>query len=88
MTMNDTNDAEALALRALVWILGDDSRASRFLAITGLTPERLRAGIEDRPTLEAAFAFLEAHEPDLVACAAMLEVAPQSFAAARHRLDR
>jgi hypothetical protein len=87
MTIKDTNDAEAVALRALGWTLGDDDRAARFLALTGLTPADLRTRIGDRATLAAALRFLEAHEPDLVACAEALGVAPAALPAARRRLE-
>ena len=61
----ETNDDEALALGALGWTLSDDARASRLLAITGVTPELLRERLEDRAFLAAVLSFLEAHEPDL-----------------------
>lgn len=87
MTGSDTNDAEATALRALGWILGEDGRAGRFLALTGLTPENLRARIGEAATLAGALRFLEAHEPDLVACAAGIGVAPADIPDARARLE-
>ncbi len=71
MRAPETNeDAITLALGALVWTLGDDDRASRLLALTGLDAAALRAGAGDPPVLAALLAFLESHEPDLVACAA------------------
>jgi len=82
-----TNDAEAVALRALGWTLSDDARASRLLALTGLTPETLRRGLAERRLLAAVLRFLEAHEPDLVACADCLEVAPADLVAARRALE-
>jgi hypothetical protein len=36
--------ADVLALAALGWVLQDESRAERLLALTGLTPDELRAG--------------------------------------------
>ena len=82
----ETND-EALGLSALGWALGDDARAGRFLALTGLTPEGLRESLGERATLAAALRFLEAHEPDLIACAADLRIDPAEIAAARRRLE-
>jgi hypothetical protein len=78
----------ALALAALGWLLADNVRASRLLAVTGLTPERLRGGLEDPALLGAILAFLEAHEPDLTACADALNVAPTQLVAARAVLER
>lgn len=79
-------DPEALALRALVWVLGDDQRSQRLLALTGLTPDELRAGVGDKGLLAAVLDFLCGHEPDLVAASDALEVSPQDFAHARERL--
>jgi hypothetical protein len=67
-------------------VLGDDDRASRLLALTGLTPEALRHGLSDPAMLGAVLDFLCAHEPDLLAAADALAVAPQDLADARERL--
>ena len=88
MTGEQTNDGEATALRALGWLLSDEARAGRFLALTGLTPDTLRAAIGDRSTLAATLRFLEAHEPDLVACADALDVTAPGLVEARRRLER
>jgi hypothetical protein len=79
-------DAQALALNALGWILGDGDRAARFLALTGLTPDSLRASLDEPGTLTAVIDFLCAHEPDLVAAADALDVAPETLASLRERL--
>ena len=79
-------DASTLALKALGWVLGEEARAERLLALTGLTPEVLRAGLRDPATLGAVFDFLAAHEPDLVAASAALGVEPGELIAARERL--
>lgn len=80
-------DPQALALGALGWVLGDGERAERLLALTGLTPDQLRAGLGDAAVLGAVLDFLCAHEPDLVAAAEALGVAPATLAAARERLS-
>ena len=51
-----------LALEALGWALADGDRAERLLSLTGLTPERLRHGIEDRAVQAAVLEFLAGHE--------------------------
>jgi hypothetical protein len=86
MADDPTNDA-SVALHALGWTLGDDARAERFLALTGLTPEGLRARLDEPATLAAAIRFLEAHEPDLLACAEAIGVAPADLPEARRRLE-
>ena len=67
-------------------MLSDESRASRLLALTGLTPDELRAGLGDPGLLAAVLDFLTAHEADLVAAAEALGVAPQDLVTARGRL--
>jgi hypothetical protein len=79
-------DPEALALGALGWLLGDEDRAARLLALTGLTPELLREGLGDGAVLAAVLDFLCAHEPDLIGAAAALAVKPSDLASARERL--
>ena len=86
MTIPDTNDPEALALAALGWALSDQPRAERLLALTGLTPDDLRARLGDRSLLAAVIGFLESYEPDLVACADSLGVPPAVLIEAGRRL--
>jgi hypothetical protein len=81
-------DPEALTLSALGWVLADDNRAQRLLALTGLTPDDLRGRLGARSVQAAILGFLEAHEPDLLACAESLEVAPASLVDARRKLER
>ena len=87
MTIQDTNDPEALALAALGWALADDARAGRLLALTGLSPDDLRARLGEPALLAAILGFLEAHEPDLLACAEALGVSPATLVEARRRLE-
>ena len=88
MTATDTNMQSALALRALGWTLGDGARAERLLTLTGLTPDDLRQRLDDPGVLAATLGFLEAHEPDLIACAEALDVAPAQLVEARRILER
>lgn len=69
-------------------MLADDDRANRFLGLTGLTPDRLRAGIGTREVQLAVLDFLCAHEPDLVAAADSLGLEPAAIASAREALAR
>jgi len=83
---NTIKDPSALALRAIGWIVSDEARGERFLALTGLTPELLREQLGSAEVQRAALEFLGAHEPDLVAAAEALDVAPADLAAAGERL--
>jgi Protein of unknown function (DUF3572) len=88
MNARDTiDDATAIALQALTWVLSDDSRAGRLLALTGLEPEGIRARIGDPTMLGAVLTFLESHEPDLVACAEAIGLKPQQLITAQERLN-
>lgn len=87
MRNQDTNDPVTLALAALGWALGEPARAQRLLALTGLSPDDLRDRIGEPGLLAAILRFLEAHEPDLFACAEALEVAPPVLVEARRRLE-
>lgn len=85
--MHSTNDPEALALAALAATLAEESRAERFLSLTGLDAATLRARAGERSLLAATLGFLENHEPDLVAVAAAVGVKPEALVAARRELE-
>jgi hypothetical protein len=87
MPEQETN-ADAIALQALVWTLGDSGRASRLLDLTGLDPAGLRARAGEPALLAATLGFLESYEPDLLACADALDVPPARLVAARQELER
>ncbi|MBA3675969.1 MAG: DUF3572 family protein [Sphingosinicella sp.] len=89
MSLNETNHGpQALALAALGWTLRDTGRAERLLALTGLNPDDLRARLGEEALLAAILRFLEAHEPDLIACAEALGVTPVRLVDAREQLER
>ena len=89
MRRTDTNprDAEILALSALGWTLAEEERARRLLALTGLDPAGLRERLGEPGLLASVLAFLEAHEPDLIAAAEALGVSPAELVEARRRLE-
>ena len=80
-------DAEALALFALATAVSDERRARRFLDLTGIGTDELRARAGDPVLLAALIRFLEAHEPDLVAVAQAMDVAPEALVGARRQLE-
>ncbi len=83
-----TNDAVALALRALAATLADQRLAERFLSLSGIDPPDLRRRAGDPVLLVELLCFLEAHEPDLVAVAEDLGVKPAVLVAARRELEQ
>ncbi|WP_424689067.1 DUF3572 domain-containing protein [Erythrobacter sp.] len=80
--------AATLALAAIGWVLQDESRAHRYLDLTGLDPDMLRAGLGDPRVLGSVLDFLANHEPDLVSAADALGVEPAELIAARKDLSR
>lgn len=67
-------------------MLADAVRARRFLDLTGLTPDGLRAAVGEPATHLAVLDFLCGHEPDLVAAAESLGIAPAELTALRDRI--
>lgn len=88
MTSPIPNDPQALALAALAATLGDERRAHRFLDLTGIGTDELRQKAGEPALLAALVRFLEAHEPDLVAVAAVVGVGPEALVEARRALER
>jgi hypothetical protein len=82
-----SRDVYALALAALAATLGDDRRAHRFLDLTGIGTEELRARAADPALLAALIRFLEAHEPDLLAVSEELGVTPEVLVQARRKIE-
>jgi hypothetical protein len=94
MALRETNpppspdDDAVLALSALAWTLDEPARAARLLALTGLEPADLRARAGEPAVLAATIGFLAAYEPDLLACAAALNVEPARLASLQEGLQR
>lgn len=78
MKLDRTNeqDVTTAAIMALGWVLAEDARAQRFLALTGFSPDDLRLRLADPGLQDAVRLFLEGHQPDLLACAEAIGVAP------------
>ncbi len=81
------NDPAAVALAALAALVSDERRAQRFLALTGIGTDELRRRAGDPPLLVALIAFLEAHEPDLIAVTDQAGVTPAELIQARRALE-
>jgi len=83
---SDPVEPHTLALAALGWVLECEERAVRYLELTGLDPDRLRAGLEDPAILASTLEFLANHEPDLIRAAEALAVSPEELVAAKKAL--
>ena len=80
-------DAFALALVALATAVSDERRARRFLDLTGIGTDELRARAGEPELLAEVIRFLEGYEPDLVAVAEAMDVKPEALVAARRELE-
>jgi hypothetical protein len=68
-------------------VLGCEDRAARYLELTGLNPDSLRAGLGDPMILASALEFLANYEPDLLRAAEALAVTPEDLIAAKDALQ-
>jgi hypothetical protein len=84
----DFDEAATIGLRALVWTLSDPELAERMIGTTGLDAGDLRARAGEPALLAAQLSFLEAYEPNLLACADALDLKPETLVAARQLLER
>lgn len=80
--------APIIALQALAWVMDEQERAHRLLALTGLDADQLRMRAGDPAIGAATLDFLAAHEPDLIACAEALDLAPERLMQAARELGR
>jgi hypothetical protein len=88
VTRSNDSDPLVLALAALAATLGDERRAQRFLDLTGIGTDELRARAGEPGLLAALLRFLESHEPDLLAVAEAIDVKPEALVQARQQLER
>lgn len=77
-----------VGLQVVGWIVSDQRRAERMLAMTGLSADGLREAIGNPAQLGAILDFLLDYEPELLSCADALGMKPQDIAAARERLSQ
>ncbi len=76
-------DAQAIAVEALAFLASDDERLSRFLALTGLSPDTIRAAAASPGFLVAVLDHLAEDESMLVSFSANAGRDPAAVAAAR-----
>lgn len=79
--------AENCAIAALSFLAADPERLGRFLALTGLSPENIRAAAAEPHFLASVLDHLLADESLLLAFAANNALAPEHVALARAVLD-
>ena len=82
-TRQDRHAAEALAVAAFGFIAGEPERLGRFLAMTGIGPDSIRAAAREPQFLLGVLDHLVAHEPLLLAFAAENSISPNAVINAR-----
>jgi hypothetical protein len=70
--------AEGIAAQGLAFLAEDPARLSRFLAVTGLTPDQIREQVEAPRFLAAVLEHLVGDESLLLVFAANASVAPET----------
>ena len=78
--------AEALAVAALAFIAAEPERLGRFLAMSGIGPDSIRAAAREPQFLLGVLDYLAADEPLLIAFAAENAIPPSAVMKARDTL--
>ena len=78
--------AEAIGIAGLSYLAAEPERIGRFLAVTGLGPENIRAAAKEPSFLPALLDYLLANEKELVAFAQEMDLEPGRIIAARNLL--
>ncbi len=82
-----TQEAENIALKLFQTIAGDEEHLDRFLALTGLTPQSIRAAANSFGFLPSILDYVCANESDLVKLAERTALKPEDISAAHHALS-
>jgi hypothetical protein len=85
-TLRDFDDAEALALSALMFLARDMERIERFLALTGVNPSELRGRLHDKSLQLAILDHIAADESLLLQFAEDEGRRPEAIGQARRVL--
>lgn len=80
-------DPEAVGIAALQFLVTDDDLMMRFLAMSGLQADELRAAAGQPGFFAGVLDFILAHEPTLMAFANHAGMSPEQVQKARVTLD-
>ncbi|MDH3701434.1 MAG: DUF3572 domain-containing protein [Alphaproteobacteria bacterium] len=83
--LKHNEQAETVALQALAYLAGDEERLQRFLLLTGLTIDDVKARAQDTGFLSGVLDHLLSDEPLLLEFAADAAIDPESIMIARRR---
>ena len=71
--------ATSIAISGLQFIAGDEDQISRFIALTGISPDEMRAAAGSESFLIAVLEFFMGDEPTLLAFAASQNINPEDI---------
>ena len=77
-----TGSPEIIALQALAFVAGDDVELGRFLGLSGISPEELRASAGTPDSQRAVMEYILGHEPTAKAFAETHGYRPEDLWAA------
>lgn len=84
--MNDPA-GDDLAILMFTWIAGNPDLLNRFLGLTGLEPQHLRAFTEEKGFAAAVIGFVAGHEPTLIDFCNDNHVRPEAVSRAWQKLE-
>jgi len=76
--------ATSIAISGLQFIAGDEEQISRFVALTGITPDEMREAAGSTSFMTAILEFFMGDEPTLLAFAASNNMDPADIQKALH----
>lgn len=79
-------DAEAMAIQILNWLIGQPDLLGRFMALVGVDAGSIRRAAAEPGFFAGVTGFVMAHEPTLLAFCAENDVKAERVAACHHRL--
>jgi hypothetical protein len=79
-------DPSVISLQALAFVAADEALLPRFLALSGLSPQSLRAAAGDPETHAAVLQFVLGHEPTARAFAESAGLSADALHRAAHQL--
>jgi hypothetical protein len=85
-TRENTEEAEIIALNVLSFLLSDSERTQRFVDLSGLGPEAIRAGAGDKTFLGSILDYLLADQTLLLIFTGERGLNPERIAVLRRKL--
>jgi hypothetical protein len=83
----DRKAAESLAVQALAYLAGEPEQLARFLALSGIGPDTIRAAAADPHFLAGVLEYVTGDERLLVAFADHVQMKPEAISRARAALS-